>query len=83
MENIKNRAIGAYWQGKRAVHKALFGVDVAPAIVTNPLLKWPRNFKCVCGSGKKFKSCCLKTLARNVTAADAIKINEKLDKHRV
>lgn len=26
--------------------------------VWNPLRKFPRNMSCVCGSGKKFKSCC-------------------------
>jgi hypothetical protein len=25
----------------------------------NPMLKYPRNEKCYCGSGLKFKKCCL------------------------
>lgn len=29
----------------------------------NPYLKYPRNKECYCGSGKKFKKCCLETEA--------------------
>jgi len=28
-----------------------------PGFVWNPMLKTPRNAKCPCGSGKKFKKC--------------------------
>ncbi len=39
-----------------------------PGFVANPLLKYPRNRVCPCGSGEKFKSCCLKVMTRYVTA---------------
>ncbi len=36
------------------------------AKVTNPLrrkrVRWGRNWTCVCGSGRKFKKCCLKDM---------------------
>ena len=70
------------WKGKRAFYKNTAGVDVAPTLVPNPLLKWPRNFRCVCGSGIKFKKCCLNGLASGVTIEDAVKIKNKLDLHR-
>ncbi len=40
----------------------------------NPLLKYPRNLPCMCGSGFKFKQCCYKKLPRAVPKdwADAI-----------
>lgn len=31
-------------------------------LVRNPLLKYPRNSRCPCLSGKKFKRCCLPRL---------------------
>ena len=34
----------------------------------NPLLKLPRNSKCPCKSGKKFKACCLQTLPKAITS---------------
>lgn len=39
----------------------------------NPILKYPKNESCYCGSGKKFKKCCLptETMAVNPTYADA------------
>jgi len=30
----------------------------------NPLLNYPRNNPCFCGSGKKFKKCCLVNMPR-------------------
>lgn len=58
------------------------GLKIEPKPVKNPLLEWPRNFKCVCGSGKKFKKCCLNSLARQVTIEDARKIKAKLDAYK-
>lgn len=41
----------------------------------NPLLKYPRNESCYCGSGVKFKKCCLPRTqyAVDKKAADAAK----------
>jgi len=79
---MKNRLIGFKWKVKRFVYK-LFKINTEPVLTKNPLLEWPRNFNCVCGSGKKFKKCCLNDLARRVTIEDAIGINLKLEKYRV
>lgn len=54
----------------------------APRMTSNPLLEWPRNFRCICGSGKKFKRCCLPELSPIVTFDDAISLNERLNKYR-
>lgn len=42
-----------------------------PGFTWNPLLKYPRNNKCPCLSGKKFKTCCLGLLPRVVSLAAA------------
>ena len=71
-----------YWQGKRGVYKNVAKADIAPTFVANPiLLRVPRNRNCVCGSGKKFKKCCLNDLSRQVTIGDANKLSERLSKH--
>lgn len=28
--------------------------------IINDMAKWGRNWPCVCGSGKKYKKCCIK-----------------------
>jgi len=71
------------WFTKRAVAKGTLGADIRPTMTSNPLLKWPRNFSCVCGSGKKFKKCCLNGLSGQVTIEDAVNINKKLEKYKV
>lgn len=73
---------GLKWKTKRAVAKNTIGADISPVLTKNPLLNWPRNFNCVCGSGIKFKKCCLNGLSRQVTIEDAKRINEKLEKHK-
>lgn len=40
-------------------------------IEPNPLLRYPRNAKCFCGSGKKSKACCLPRVSQLVYASDA------------
>lgn len=32
----------------------------------NPLLNWGRNDPCICGSGKKFKKCCIHNLPKAI-----------------
>lgn len=59
------------------------GLKSEPVLVPNPLMKWPRNFSCVCGSGRKFKKCHLPDLAKNTTFKDAVQIESKLKKYRV
>lgn len=79
---MKFKIQGIYWRVKSFFYK-IFKINITPVLVPNPLLEWPRNFNCVCGSGKKFKKCCLNELQRNVTIKDANEINKKLDKYRV
>ena len=38
--------------------------------VENPILKWPRNSPCPCGTGKKFKACCLNRMPLVLPNAD-------------
>ena len=49
----------------------IIGTDVVfiPGVKLRPKMKLGRNSKCLCGSGKKFKNCCLPTqkdLANNM-----------------
>lgn len=37
----------------------------------NPLLKYPRNETCYCGSSKKFKKCCLPNELKAIPASAA------------
>lgn len=37
-----------------------------PGFVSNPLLTYPRNFLCFCGSKKKAKACCIPKVKRVV-----------------
>src|SRR5581483_4355822 len=42
-----------------------------PGFEENPLLKIPRNSRCPCQSGKKFKACCLVKIPTAVTTEQA------------
>jgi len=44
----------------------------------NPIFKHPRNSPCFCGSGKKFKHCCLKTCPAYVPDDLARQIKERM-----
>lgn len=37
--------------------------------IHNKRTKWGRNWLCLCGSGKKYKKCCMKEI-ENLTASD-------------
>lgn len=41
-------------------------ISEAPTEVTKPIrrkrIRWKRNWLCVCGSGLKFKKCCMKDM---------------------
>jgi len=80
---MKDHLIRIYWQIKKLFFRTVINTDVNPTMVSNPLLKWPRYFNCVCGSGKKFKKCCLPQLAGKITTKDAFIIEQKLSKYRV
>lgn len=58
------------WQsttkGDRAKAKGAWVLD--PGNRWNPLTRFPRNHVCWCGSGVKFKKCCIDKLARYVEA---------------
>lgn len=49
-----------------------------PGYAHNPCLKIPRNSKCKCDSGYKFKDCCLPRLPRYVTEAQADEYKEHM-----
>lgn len=42
-------------QGRAVILSAAF--PPPPPLVPNPLTKYPRNERCMCGSGRKFKVC--------------------------
>ena len=45
----------------------------------NPALKYPPHYPCFCGSGAKFRQCCLKTLPRYVKEKSLPQINKELE----
>jgi len=47
-----------------------------PGFVWNPLRNWPRNAKCFCESGKKFKRCCALTIPIAVDEETAKKLRK-------
>lgn len=51
-----------------------------PGYTWNPLRTLPRNNACPCRSGKKFKACCLNSLAPVVTEEDAANIRVQMAK---
>lgn len=46
----------------------------------NPLLQFPRNHPCICGSGAKFKACCLRLQPRGIPKSLARRIIENWDR---
>lgn len=51
-----------------------------PGFARNPLLTLPRNNKCPCLSGKKFKKCCLNKLPRVIPESLAKNFEEQMSK---
>lgn len=51
-----------------------------PGMVWNPLSRFPRNEQCFCGTGLKFKACCITKVKPCCPAADAEKVQEIVDK---
>lgn len=45
----------------------------------NPLLKYPKNLPCFCGSGNKAKSCCLSKISKTVPIEQGMKLREYVD----
>lgn len=60
-----------------AKHKPM-GWKLKEGYAYNPSLKLPRNSKCRCDSGFKFKDCCLNRIPRYVTEAQADKIKKDM-----
>lgn len=56
---------GRYYQVKSHL-LGLLGCEMVVPLYPNPLLKWPVNGLCFCGSRKKFKKCCLSEMPRNI-----------------
>ena len=81
-ENIPHWLFRIKWEIKRVLWFCV-GLDIEPSLVKNPLLDWPRNYLCVCGSGSKFKKCCLNDLQTRITINDAVIVNNKLSKYRI
>lgn len=50
-----------------------------PGFVYNPLLKYPRNERCYCGSGVKAKMCCLPKVKRVVPKDSAPLLKDYVD----
>lgn len=51
-----------------------------PGFAFNPLTRYPRNKGCVCGSGEKFKRCCLPKIRPAVKREVADEINANWDR---
>lgn len=52
---------------------------IAADYLENPLLKYPRNLDCFCGSKLKAKKCCIPKQARIIPADQAIQLKRYLD----
>lgn len=52
---------------------------IAADYLENPLLKFPRNLPCFCGSSLKAKRCCLPKQAKVIPADQAIKLKQYID----
>ena len=50
-----------------------------PGLVWSPLLRYPRNAKCFCGSGKKFKGCHYGNMKMAVTPEEAKHLKAYVD----
>ncbi len=48
--------------------------------VHNPLLKYPRNSTCFCGSEKKFKKCHLRSLSGTVSKDDEKELKDYMER---
>jgi len=47
-------------------------------VMLNPMLKYPRNLDCYCGSNEKFKACCLPKQAKQIPIELGLKLKEYL-----
>lgn len=56
------------------------GIILPKGFVWNPLIKFPRNAKCPCGNGKKYKKCHLLNMPRMLPASAVRKTSDK-DSH--
>src|SRR5579859_3237184 len=51
--------------------RAKMAFKLLPGHAWNPMRKFPRNNPCPCGSGLKFKKCCLSTMKPAITTSQA------------
>ena len=71
---------------KEKAKSSLEGADMGPMLMSasthtwNPLKKLPRNMKCPCLSGKKFKTCCMIKLPTLVTKEAAARYRAQMAK---
>ena len=79
---VKNKDLVMTADG-REVERHRVAKGLKPGYAWNPLKKFPRNVKCFCGSGKKFKNCCLSKLRDIVDTKTAREIKKGMDDYLV
>jgi hypothetical protein len=57
--------------------------DSQKGMTDNPFSKWPPNYPCFCGTGKKFKACCKDTMQIQVSGRDALVLKTDYEKQLV
>lgn len=66
------------WIQRNAIKEEEEETRIISSFTRNPLLKYPRNINCFCGSGKKFKVCCFKTIPHFISKREAKKNKQYL-----
>jgi len=59
---------------KRSTGRRLAGVTMP---VSRKRMKWGRNWLCLCGSGKKYKTCCMKDID-SLTLSDGNAVEKEI-----
>lgn len=65
---------------ERSLGRRIFGVTMP---IQRKRIKWGRNWPCMCGSDKKYKTCCFKTteaLTRQDDNANVIELSEDVQR---
>jgi len=75
--HLQFKAMGFYYLFKNWC-MSFFGVTVKVQLYANPLMKWPVNNYCFCGSRNKFKTCCKNEIASKIDSKDLKFIKDRL-----